>query len=139
MCYNYSSKTSKPGPICPLFWLAKIMKFAESQVPPEKLCVALGLYGYDWSKKDCNSVNLKKVIELAEENSAQLIWDRKSQSPYFTYFKAGARHMVWFESQESITKKIQLIKKYNINHIAIWHLGMMDVSLAESLASFLEQ
>ena len=139
MCYNYSSKVSRPGPLCPPSWLAKIMKFAKSQIPPEKICIALGLYGYDWSETDCSSVNLKKALELIKENSAQLIWDRKSQSPYFTYTKSGSQHEVWFENKESIAKKIQLIKKYSIDHIAIWHLGMLEASLSESLSSFLEQ
>lgn len=138
MCYNYSSKTSKPGSICPLFWLKDIIKFAKSQVPSEKICIALGLYGYDWSNKDCNSVNFKKVVELVKENSAVLFWDRESQSPYFSYSKSGLQHEVWFENQESILKKIKLIKRHNINHTAIWHLGLVESSLFEPFESFLE-
>ena len=138
MCYNYSSKTSKPGPICPLFWLRDIIKFAKSQIPTEKICIALGLYGYDWSEKDCKSVNFRKVIELVKENSATLFWDSESQSPYFSYSKSGLQHEVWFENQESILKKIQLVKRYRIDHVAIWHLGLAETSLFEPFESFLE-
>lgn len=139
MCYGYSSKVSKPGPICPPFWLKKIIKFAKSQIPSDKICIALALHGYDWTGKGVNSLNHKKVVELLKQFPARLMWDRKSQTPYFRYSNDGVQHQVWFENQRSISSKIQLIKKYNINHIAFWHLSIMNSTLSEPLDSFLKQ
>ncbi|MFC1709078.1 glycosyl hydrolase family 18 protein [Candidatus Omnitrophota bacterium] len=138
MCYNYSSKASKPGPNCPPFWLGEIIKFAKSQIASEKICIALGLYGYDWSDESVNSVNFSKVVDLLKQYPAVLKWDNKSQTPYFKYSQGSVQHEVWFENQRSIAKKIELIKKYDIDHIAIWHLGIMDASLFEPIESFLE-
>ncbi|MBL7132155.1 MAG: hypothetical protein ISS45_12285, partial [Candidatus Omnitrophica bacterium] len=113
-----------------------IIRFAKSQIPQEKICIALALHGYDWSKGSVNSLNFRKAAELIEKHSARLRWDRKSQTPYFRYSKGGISHQVWFEDQKSISRKIQIIKKYKINKIALWHLGILSPSLSEPLESF---
>ena len=131
MCYNYSSKGGKAGPICPTFWLNDIIKFAKSQIPRGKIGIALGFYGYDWSKSETVTVNLKRAKFLIEEYKAKLKWDKKSQSPYFLYVKNGETHEVWFEDEKSIEQKLKIIEKYKINNIGIWHLGMLDYSFLE--------
>jgi spore germination protein YaaH len=138
MCYNYSSRNSKPGPLCPVFWLKDIINFAKTQIPLEKICIALTIHGYDWSKNSATSVNSKKANELIKKYNADLLWDHKSLAPYFKYSDAeGIRHEVWFENQKSLLDKIEVIKDYKINNIAIWHLGILDPSLSESLEQFL--
>jgi len=137
MCYNYSSKVSGPGPICPIYWFKDIIRFAKSQIPVEKICIALPLHGYDWSKEEINSINLIKIKELLKAHPIEMRWDKKSQSPYFRYFKDRIKHEVWFENNESISRKIQIIKNYHINNMALWHVGILDPSLADLLEDFL--
>lgn len=137
MCYNYSSKISRPGPICPTFWLKDIIKFARSQIPVKKIRIALPLHGYDWSKKKTNSVSFKTAGKLIDKFKAKLKWDRESQTPYFSYYEKRIKHDVWFENNKSISAKIKLIKRYKIQHIAFWHLGILDPSISKSLELFL--
>lgn len=136
MCYNYSSRLGKPGPICPPFWLKDIIRFARSQIPQEKICIALPLHGYDWSKEQTVSVNIKTAQALIDKYNAALQWDTHSASPYFTYYTNGVRHQVWFENDKSISEKIKIIKRYKISHLAVWHLGILDPSLTEPLQEF---
>ncbi|MFH1622364.1 MAG: glycosyl hydrolase family 18 protein [Candidatus Omnitrophota bacterium] len=137
MCYNYSSKVSGPGPICPIYWLKDIIRFAKTQIPLDKICIALPLHGYDWSKEGINSINLQKVEKLFLDYPLEKRWDKKSQSPYFRYSKGGVKHEVWFEDKESLSEKIQIIKNYHINNIALWHVGILDPSLSDTLQDFL--
>ncbi|MDD5618045.1 MAG: glycosyl hydrolase family 18 protein [Candidatus Omnitrophica bacterium] len=132
MCYNYSTRGGRPGPICPLFWLNDIIKFAKTQIPPDKIGIALGVYGYDWSKKGTVTVNLRQAKSLINNYKAKLKWDKKSQSPYFIYYKNGVEHKVWFENEKSIAQKLKVIEKHKITNIGIWHLGMLDSSLSQS-------
>ncbi|MDD5006252.1 MAG: glycosyl hydrolase family 18 protein [Candidatus Omnitrophica bacterium] len=136
MCYNYSSKVSRPGPICPAFWLIDIIEFAKSQIPLEKISIALGFYGYDWSKGEANTVNFRQAKALAESNNTKINWDKKSQSPYFSYSKDGAGHVVWFENEQSMAKKIQILRKYKIQSISLWHMGLLDPVFLEDITSF---
>lgn len=132
MCYGYSSKSSKPGPICPFYWLKKIIEFAVSQIPRDKICIALAFHGYDWSKETTNSLNFKIASQLIKKYAAKLRWDKKSRSPYFLYYDENKiKHQVWFENKKSILEKIKIIKKNKIQHIALWHLGILDPDLRQ--------
>jgi len=132
MCYNYSSKTSRPGPICPVFWLNNIIKFAKSQIPLDKIGIALGTYGYDWSNKETVTLNLKQAKYLIETSGVKLKWDKKSQSPYFIYYKNGVEHKAWFENEKSFAQKLKVIEKHKIRNIGIWHLGILDAAFLDS-------
>jgi spore germination protein len=132
MCYNYSYKTGKPGPLCPTSWLNDIIKFAKTQIPQEKIGIALGFYGYDWSKKETITLNRRQAKNLIDTYQVKLNWDKKSQSPYFSYSKDGAIHNVWFEDEKSIYQKLNIIKKHKIKNIGIWHLGMLDSAFLDS-------
>jgi len=138
MCYNYSSKITKPGPICPYLWLEDIIEFAKTQIPIEKISIALALHGYDWSKDEINSLDLKRANSLIDEYNAELKWHRESQAPYFSYNKNGIKHTVWFENEKSIEKKLRIIRKYRIQHLGFWHLGILSPSLSKPLKSFLK-
>ena len=132
MCYNYSYKTGKPGPLCPTSWLNDIIKFAKTQIPPGKIGIALGFYGYDWSKKEAVTINRRQAENLIDTCQVKLNWDKKSQSPYFSYSNGGLIHNVWFENEKSIRQKLNIIKKHKIKNIGIWHLGMLDSAFLES-------
>jgi spore germination protein YaaH len=138
MCYGYSSKITKPGPVCPSLWLIDIIKFAKTQIPLDKLCIALPSYGFDWSKEKTNTINYQTAKSLLEKHSVKLNWDNKSSTPYFVYNDGGIKHTVWFENKKSISEKIQIIRKFKIKHIAFWHLGFLDPSFSDPLELFLE-
>ena len=48
MTYSYSGGWSDPGPQTPLGLGARVLAFAESQVPPEKVLMGVPFYGFDW-------------------------------------------------------------------------------------------
>jgi spore germination protein YaaH len=77
-------------------------------------------------------------VDLLKQYPVLLNWDKRSQTPYFEYSKEDIRHEVWFENRNSLTKKIELIKKYKIEQIAIWHAGMLNTSFLKPLEEFLE-
>jgi len=137
MCYNYSSRLGKPGPLCPPHWLKDIISFARTQIPKEKICIALPLHGYDWSAKKANSVNFKSAQALITAHKATLNWDWYSASPNFHYTENGVRHEVWFENPESLNEKIKILKRAGILHVAIWHLGLLDPAFLPSLENII--
>ena len=49
MAYDWHWAFSAPGPIAPTWWVDDVLDYATSVVPPEKLALGVGLYGYDWS------------------------------------------------------------------------------------------
>ena len=48
MCYDYHWSGSEAGPIGPLGWLRKVVKYALSTIPREKIVIGIPFYGYRW-------------------------------------------------------------------------------------------
>ncbi|WP_378957141.1 glycosyl hydrolase family 18 protein [Pelosinus sp. sgz500959] len=122
MTYDYHWSTSpKPGPIAPIDWYEKNIKYAiEKCGGPHKVIIGVGAYGYDWVKgKDGETITYVDAIVRAEQNGAKIMYDEKAQSPHFSY----NNHEVWFENDKSTAAKLDIIAKYNPAGIALWRLG----------------
>ena len=46
-----------PGPIAPIHWMQRVIDYAKTQAPADKLVLGVHLYGYDWSgaQTRCNA------------------------------------------------------------------------------------
>ena len=122
MTYDYHWSTSpKPGPIAPIDWYEKNIKYAiENSGGPHKVLIGIGFYGYDWVPgKDGETLTYVDAITRAEKNDVKIMYDEATQSPHFKY----KDHEVWFENDKSITAKLDIIAKYNPAGIALWRLG----------------
>ena len=60
---------------------------------------------------------------LARERNAAILYDEKSQAPYFNYWRDGKEHVVWFEDARSIKAKFDLLKELELRGISYWHIG----------------
>jgi len=122
MTYDYHWSTSpKPGPIAPIDWYEKNIKYAIDKCGgPHKVIIGVGLYGYDWTPgKDGETVTYVDAIVRAEQNGAKVMYDEGAQAPHYKY----KNHEVWFENDKSIGVKLDIIAKYNPAGIALWRLG----------------
>ncbi len=122
MTYDHHWSTSPPGPLAPIDWYEKNIKYAIDQCGgPHKVIVGVGAYGYDWvTGKDAETVNYVDAIVRAEKNGAKIMYDDTAQAPHFKYDDG---HEVWFENDKSTAAKLDVIAKYNPAGIAIWRLG----------------
>jgi spore germination protein YaaH len=59
MAYDYTFMKAKlPGPIAPIDWIEKIIQYAKTQIPDEKIVLGVHLYSYQWSVASENKVLL---------------------------------------------------------------------------------
>lgn len=141
MAYDYSNMTSPPGAIAPLPWVESVLKLAASEVPRNKIMLGVATYGYDWpsdqqgdSLDSLDSVQWSDAQAIAQANAAQVMWDAKSQSPWFTYTNdQGSQDTVWYEDARSLQAKIALALRYQVKGIFIWRLGGEDPAIWEQL------
>src|SRR5205814_7245047 len=49
MAYEYSGPFSGPGSVAPYDWVDRVLAFAGSQIPAQKLVLGVAWYGYDWN------------------------------------------------------------------------------------------
>lgn len=120
MTYDYHWATSKPGPIAPIDWYEKNIKYAiEKAGGPHKIIIGVGGYGYDWVGKEGETVTYVDAVVLAKKHGVKIEYDEAAQAPHFRY----GEHEVWFENDRSTSAKMDILAKYNPAGIALWRLG----------------
>jgi spore germination protein len=143
MTYDQHGPWSEPGPVAGLDWVEACAAYASALVDPSKLLLGLPAYGYDWdlTASDIDSgdytageFHWTDVPALIAKPGAETHWDEPSQSPYLTYTEDRHEHAAWFENEESIRVKAELVSKYHLAGIAVWALGQEDQSFWQAAA-----
>lgn len=125
MGYDYRGRLDPPGPIAPKWWVEETIKFAISQgIKPQKIVLGVPFYGRWWKgNEQGRGIYYPELVRVIEKYNLKKKWDRKSESPYFKFKdENGVENVIYFEDEKSLSKKIDLVLKYNLAGIAIWRL-----------------
>jgi hypothetical protein len=161
MTYDFS--VSKPGPIGPLAWTERTIKYAVSVMPASKVYVGIPGYGRDWVTKVEGTcpVDVAKVVRvgakaatfvlrdaaaLAQSYGAIPVYNEVLGEANFTYNKvysgltaAGlattctATRTVWYQDARSFTSRMGFVSKYRLGGLAQWTFGMEDAAGAQAI------
>jgi len=129
MAYDEHTAGSKAGPIASKAYLERVIKYALTKLPPEKVLLGIAGYGFDWNYGLGNSryITYQMAMDTAKKYGQSVQWSETSQAPYFTYTdKSGNWHSVHFENSSSLAFKLDAVNKYNLKGVALWRLGMGD-------------
>lgn len=131
MTYEWGYSYGPPMAVSPLDEVRKVVDYALSEMPANKILLGQNLYGYDWqlpyqeNGEAAQALSPQQAIDLAREQHATIKFDPGAQAPFFIYTDAeGNQHEVWFEDARSIQAKFDLIKAYSLKGIAYWKLGL---------------
>ena len=161
MTYDYS--VAKPGPIGPLAWTERTIKYAVSIMPASKVYVGIPGYGRDWVTKVEGTcpVEVAKVVRvgakaatfvlrdaaaLAQSYGAIPVYNEAFGEVNFTYNKvysgltaAGlattctATRNVWYQDARSFTSRMAFVSKYRLGGLAQWTFGMEDMAGTQAI------
>lgn len=126
MTYDHHWSSGPPGPIAPIDWVDKNIRYALHYVSADKILLGIANYAYDWPAVhtvSARSISSKEALQLAEKLGARIRWDSESQSPYYYYWEGTQKRVVWLENSYSLRYKLRLVNEYNLAGIAIWRLG----------------
>lgn len=130
MAYDWHHSASEPGPVAPINEVRRTIQFAIDRVPRKKILLGLPLYGYDWTlpynpKTIAPGISNQNAVRLAMQHQAEIHYSKEYESPYFYYVDGqGNRHVVGFEDARSISKKMQLIREFQIGGVGAWQLSL---------------
>ena len=128
MTYEWGYSYSPPMAVSPLNMVKKVLEYAVTEIPREKILMGIPNYGYDWTlpfQQGTRAAALSNIraVTLAGEAGAEIEFDTKAQTPYYRYRRDGAQHEVWFEDARSLQAKMNLVDKYKIGGVSFWNLN----------------
>lgn len=126
MTIDYGYPTGPPDPIAPIGWIEEVIQYAVSQINPQKLQIAMALYGYDKIVNTAITTAMSALAaqQLALSLGAVIQYDEKAQAPWYRYYRMNNEHIVWFEDIRSFTEKYRLIDVYQLLGTTFWHIGL---------------
>lgn len=128
MTYEWGYTYGPPLPVAPIQNVRRVLDYAVTEVPSEKILLGIPNYGYDWKlpfvqgTSRATSIGNRQAVEIAREKRAEIFFDETAQTPYFNYTDASGEHIVWFENARSIKAKFDLVNSYNLAGMGYWNL-----------------
>lgn len=129
MTYEWGYRLGPPQAISPINQMRRVVEYARSVMPAEKIFLGFQIYARDWllphvKGQEAETFSPQEAIDRAIKYGAQIQFDSLSQSPYFRYVdEKGRGHEVWFEDARSAQAKFNLAKEFNLRGISYWALG----------------
>ncbi len=128
MTYEWGYALSEPMAVAPINKVEQVVRFAVSQIPPEKIFMGIPNYGYDWTlpyikgQSRARSLGNVQAVEQAVQVGAPIRFDAEAQSPHYNYWRERAEHEVWFEDARSIRAKLALAGEYRLRGVSVWNV-----------------
>ncbi len=130
MTYEWGYTYGPPMAVAPINQVRRVVEYAVTEIPREKLDLGIPNYGYDWTLPYERGVSMAKTlgnveaIRLAISQGAEIQFDELAQSPFFQYVddKTGLTHEVWFEDVRSLQAKYDLINEFNLRGCGYWQI-----------------
>ena len=128
MTYEWGYALSEPMAVAPINKVEQVVRFAVSQIPPEKIFMGIPNYGYDWTlpyikgQSRARSLGNVQAVEQAIQVGAPIRFDAEAQSPHYNYWRERAEHEVWFEDARSIRAKLALAGEYRLRGVSVWNI-----------------
>jgi spore germination protein len=129
MTYEWGWSGGRPWAIAPISEVRKVLDYAVTAIPPEKILMGVPLYGRDWripwiQGTYAKTVSPKGAVELAAQQRVNIQYNETYQSPFFRYTdETGQQHEVWYEDARSVQAKYDTVKEYGLRGVSFWVLG----------------
>lgn len=128
MTYEWGYTYGPPMAVAPLNMVRRVVEYALTEIPREKILMGIPNYAYDWPLPFVRGTTAARLLgnveaaSLAGETGAEIFYDELAQSPYFHYTRDEVVHEVWFEDVRSISAKLNLALELELFGVGYWNL-----------------
>ncbi|MBR3423381.1 MAG: hypothetical protein IKG80_02705, partial [Clostridia bacterium] len=134
MTYEWGYTFGPPNAVSPKNNVKKVLDYAVSSIPDNKIFSGIPNYGYDWPLPYEKGITRAKTltnteaVELASDKQAEIKYDYEKAAPFFNYFDRpvsfddAVEHVVWFENARSCDTLLRLIPEYGLKGAGIWNV-----------------
>ncbi len=117
------------GSVASLPWVRNNLERILEQVPSEKLLLGIPFYTRLWAEDEegntehVGAYSMEGIHNILEEHDAEITYDEDSEQYYAEYEDNGKKHRTWLETEESVSKRLELIHEYDLAGVASWRRG----------------
>lgn len=152
------------GSVASIGWVEEGIVNTLKSVPAEKVINAMPFYTRIWKQtpeseaKDkasgvlvedpeskygrylltSEAVSMAYAEQQLKKNGVTAKWQEKTGQYYGEYEKDGCTYQIWLEEEESIAKKMELFKKYELAGVAGWKLSLQKNAVWDVIGSYLK-
>lgn len=129
MTYEWGHTYGPPRAVAPINEVRKILNYAVTAIPRNKIFMGIPNYGYDWTLPYVQGTAAKTLtnvgaVDLALRENAAIQYDTTAQAPFFNYYDDNKKqHVVWFEDARSIQAKLNLVDQYDLGGVSYWTIN----------------
>lgn len=118
MAYDFNKSIGEPGPNFPSEYFDEFI----NKIPSNKLTVIFGMYGYDWIVGDKDRpIKPAQSLSLNEIRNKHLNDCTGEKCEFID--SDNRKHIIWYENEESVSKKIEYLKSRGVGSFAYWAAG----------------
>lgn len=128
MTYEWGYTYGPARAVAPLNEVRKVINYAVTAIPRNKIFMGIPNYGYDWTLpfvqgSSARTVSNTQAVDIARDHGAIILYDPVAQAPHFNYYEGGKQHEVWFEDARSIQAKLNLADQYDLGGVSYWTIN----------------
>jgi cellulose synthase/poly-beta-1,6-N-acetylglucosamine synthase-like glycosyltransferase/peptidoglycan/xylan/chitin deacetylase (PgdA/CDA1 family)/spore germination protein YaaH len=134
MAYDQHYPLSEPGPVASRTWLKESYDEVLVRLPPDRVVIVLGNYGYDWAvtepRSPAESLSFRAAMDLARAADAAPLFEEEIENGHFSYRDHNdVGHDVWFQDALASWNQIKALRARGVTRIGLWRMGTEDDTL----------
>ena len=132
MLYDEHDPSDDPGPIASQAWFERHLARVLARVPPGKVIVSVGQYGYEWSDtaESATELTFQDVMQLARVHGRAPAMESSAANPTLAWDDPDSTgHIVWFLDAATAYNQIRRALPLGVRGVGVWRLGSEDPSL----------
>lgn len=131
MTYEWGYSRGEPQAVSPIDKVRRVVEYAVSVIPREKIFLGTPNYGYDWrlpfvmGETVARSLSNVEAVKQAWDKSALISFDETAKAPTYRYYDREntrpVEHVVWFEDARSAAATMALIEEFSLRGFFVWN------------------
>ncbi len=120
------------GSVASLPWVERGLRGVLEEVPPEKLLLGVPFYTRLWEieflengeeQVSSRALGMDALQAILAEQGAEIVFCPETKQNFARYESEEKEYRVWIEDMDSLSRRLQLVEKYNLAGVAAWRRG----------------
>ena len=113
----------------------------DSKIESNKIILGVPFYTRLWTIKNVSEKPTTKIYSMQDcqdfitDNNVTPVWDEDAGQNYAEVKKGDLTYKLWIEDKDSMKKRVELIKKYNLAGVSAWRKGLETEDIWQTITS----